>query len=231
VNRELSCLKNMLRKAVEWEYIADNPAWGVSQQREQLPEFTFLLEEESDRFVDQAPAHLRTLFIVALNTGLRRGELFKLEWRDLDFNTGQGIVSVKAAKNYETRYVPMNEKTRRSLLDHPKRLVDGKVCPLVFNTPKGEPLHDIRTGMGYALERAQIGRHIRFHDLRHTFASDLVMEGVDIRTVAKLLGHKDIRITMRYAHLAPDHLQAAVNVLDERKRKVKKEESENLVSQ
>ena len=73
---------------------------------------------------------------------------------------------------------------------------------------------DVKKGLAGALERAGIHRHVRFHDLRHTFASHLVMHGVDIRQVANLLGHKDIKVTMRYAHLAPEHLQAAVDALE-----------------
>ena len=67
-----------------------------------------------------------------------------------------------------------------------------------------------------SLKRAEITRHVRFHDLRHTFASHLVMKGVDLRTVANLMGHRDIKMTMRYAHLAPEHLQAAVDILEVR---------------
>ena len=71
----------------------------------------------------------------------------------------------------------------------------------------------MRTGFENALKRAGLSR-VRFHDLRHTFASHLVMGGVDIRTVQELLGHKDIRMTMRYSHLAPDHMRKAVGILD-----------------
>ena len=83
----------------------------------------------------------------------------------------------------------------------------------VFAKSTGEGLKSISNGFEGAVRRCKLGKHIRFHDLRHTFASHLVMKGVDLRTVAKLMGHRDIRVTMRYAHLAPDHLQAAVDVL------------------
>ena len=86
--------------------------------------------------------------------------------------------------------------------------------PQTSPEPKdGEGLKSIRNGFEAAVKRAGIEKHIRFHDLRHTFASWLVMKGIDLRTVAKLVGHRDIRITMRYAHLAPEHLQAAVDAL------------------
>ena len=216
VNRELSCLKNMLRKAVDWDYLETNPAWGVSQQREEPPEFEFLTFEEADRLVEVCAPRIRTFLVLALNTGMRKGELFGLEWRDVDFQKGKkGMVTVREPKNYETRHIPMNSKLREALAAHPRRIANGEKCPLVLCSEEGKPYKDVRTSFGTALGDAGIKKHIRIHDLRHTFASHLVMRGVDLRTVAKLMGHRDIRVTMRYAHLAPDHLHAAVGVLDD----------------
>jgi site-specific recombinase XerD len=215
LNRELSCLKNMLRKAVEWEYLETNPAWGVSQQREDVPEFEFLTFEEAEKLVVTAPVRIKTLLILALNTGMRKGELFKLEWRDVDYRKGKyGIIAVRKTKNHETRHIPMNSRVQAALLSHPHRIVDGKNCPFVFREEGGQSF-DVRADFRDALKNAGItGKHIRFHDLRHTFASHLVMRGKDLRTVAKLMGHRDIRVTMRYAHLAPEHLQDAVEALE-----------------
>ena len=110
----------------------------------------------------------------------------------------------------------MNRTVREALQRHPKRIANSQVCSLVFSSEKGNPITDVKKGFAGALKRAGIDRHVRFHDLRHTFASHLIMKGVDLRTVAKLMGHRDIEMTMRYAHLAPDHLQAAVDALDTR---------------
>lgn len=224
MNRELCCIKNMLRKSVDWGYLESNPAWGVKQQQENPPEFDFLREEEIDSLIEQAAPHLKTLFTLAIYTGMRRGELFKLEWRDVDFSKGEkGMITVRDTKNRDTRYIPMNNMSREALQRHPKRILvetdeKGKVtrreCPLVFSSQDGGPFKWLDTGFKGALERAGITRYIRFHDLRHTFASHLTMKGVDLRTVAKLMGHRDIKMTMRYAHLGPDHLQAAIDVLD-----------------
>ena len=215
INRELSCLKNMLRKAVDWEYIETNPAWGVRQQREEVQEFGFLLEGESCRLINECPPHLQPIVIVALNTGMRRGELLSLQWQDVDFNKGdKGLIAVRKTKNHETRYIPINALVRETLLALPRNITGGKSISFVFAKSTGEGLKSIRNGFEAAVKRAEIGKHIRFHDLRHTFASHLVMRGVDLRTVAKLMGHRDIRVTMRYAHLAPEHLQAAVDALE-----------------
>ena len=214
LNRELSCLKNMLRKAVDWEYLEANPAWGVSQQREEVIEFEFVREEEIPLLIDACPAHLKPVVIFALQTGMRRGEILNLQWQDVSFDKGErGLITVRKTKNHETRYIPMTPLVRETLQDLPRNIASGKDASFVFARPDGEGIKSIRNGFEAAVRRSKLGKHIRFHDLRHTFASLLVMKGVDLRTVAKLMGHRDIRVTMRYAHLAPEHLQAAVDVL------------------
>lgn len=215
VNRELCCIKNMMRKAVDWQYLDVNPAWGVTQQREEAPEFEFLTFDEADRLTEVALPGIRALVVTALNTGMRKGELMKLTWGDVDFEKGKhGVITVRQTKNHETRYIPMNARVHTVLREHPARIANGQKCPLVFCNEDGSALAvDVRAALSASLAAAGIAKHIRFHDLRHTFASHLTMRGIDLRTVAKLLGHRDIRITMRYAHLAPDHLQAAVDVL------------------
>ena len=204
----------MLRKAVDWEYIDDNPAWGVKQRREEVPEFEYLTAHEMDRLLEACPAHLQPIVIVALYTGMRRGEILNLEWKDVNLDVGdRGLITIRKSKNHDTRYIPMNSLVSETLMKHPKRIVGGKVSDHVFSNRDGAAVKSIRNGFEAAVRRARINKHIRFHDLRHTFASHLVMRGVDLRTVAKLLGHRDIRVTMRYAHLGSDHLQAAVDVL------------------
>ena len=214
INRELSCLKNMLRKAVDWEYLESNPAWGVSQQREEVPEFEILTEEDEALLLNVCQPFLRRIVIFALNTGMRRGEILSLQWRDVDFDMGErGIITIRKTKNHEIRYLPMNPLVRETLHGLPRNIASGKNESYVFAKSTGEGVKSLRNGYEAAVKRANLGKHIRFHDLRHTFASNLVMKGVDLRTVAKLMGHRDIRVTMRYAHLAPEHLQAAVDVL------------------
>ena len=219
VNRELCCLKNMLRKAVDWEYLTGNPAWGVKQSKEEPKEFDFLTEQEADILLEKCLPFIRTFLALAIHTGLRKSEMFRLEWRDVSFRKGQkGVITVRDTKNHETRHVPMNDMVRASLEAHPKRIVDGKLCVHVLCNEAGKPYKDLRRAFRTSLDNAEIHRHIRINDLRHTFASHLVMKGVDLRTVAMLMGHKDIKMTMRYAHLAPDHLQAAVDKLTDRSK-------------
>jgi integrase len=154
--------------------------------------------------------HLTPLVLLALNTGLRRGELFQLRWRDVDLAANVVTVRGDGAKSGLTRHVPLNVEAaavltawRGELVQDPQRLV--------FPSPLAEdsPLEDIKKAWAPLMRTAKIAG-FRFHDCRHTFASRLVQAGVDLNTVRELLGHADLKMTLRYAHLAPEHKAAAV---------------------
>lgn len=225
VNREIDTIKNMLRKAVEWGYLKNSPGEFVKKLKTGTPHFRYLSGEETKKLLDACRRsdnpHLYPFVVAALNTGMRLGELTAVEWKDIDFKRGILRVDNKKdhhTKNYRVRTIPMNEFLMQVLRKLPRRLDSS----YVFQRKDGSKFHKMRSGFENAVKRSGIP-HVRFHDLRHTFASHLVMGGVDIRTVQELLGHRDIRMTMRYSHLAPDHMRKAVNVLD-----YEKEESEAL---
>jgi integrase len=216
LNRELNTVKNMFRRAVEWEYLRDSPAKPTKWIKTSKGIFRFLSKDEAERFLAACRKsdnpHLHAIVTVALNTGMRRGEILRLRWEDVDFKRGRiQVVSREDGhtKNYESRTLPMNRVVKDALKRHPRRLDS----PYVFCNANGEPFRDVDSSFATALSRSGLP-HFRFHDMRHTFASWLVMGGVDVRTVQELLGHKDIRMTMRYAHLAPDHMQRAVAILE-----------------
>ena len=214
-NRELCRLKNMFKMAVAWGYIDSNPADGITQAKEPIEPADFLSKEEVNTLLDRCDGDVKPVFLLAVNTGMRWGELMSLTWRDVDFE--RGLITVWQAKNSETRHVPMNQAVRDALEAHRKQQAQeaGGIVPGVFvNADTGKPFNDLRRPLKRALKKAGVDRHIRFHDLRHTAASHLVMAGVDLRTVGKILGHKTAQITLRYAHLAPDHLKGAVERLD-----------------
>jgi integrase len=219
LNRELFVISNMFRKAVEWGYLREYPLAGVKKIKTGLQRFRYLTRDEIDRLLkssrESSNPQLYTFLVTALNTGMRLGELTALEWKDIDFGRKTILVDNKEdhhTKNYECRTIPMNDLLAEVLESHPRH----SDSPYVFvRGEDGEKFHKMRTSFENAVKRAGIP-HVRFHDLRHTFASHLVMGGVDIRTVQELLGHKDIRMTMRYSHLAPDHMKSAVQVLDRR---------------
>ena len=155
--------------------------------------------------------HLTPLILVALNTGLRRGELLGLQWRDVNLEKAFLTVEGGGAKTGQTRHIPLNTDVRRILQDWRPR--DAAASDFVFPGANAEmPMRDVKKGWGALLRRANV-TGFRFHDLRHTFASKLVMAGVDLNTVRDLLGHSTISMTLRYAHLAPEHQAAAVERL------------------
>lgn len=144
--------------------------------------------------------HLTPVVLLAMNTGLRRGELLSLQWSDVDLEAKVITVQAGNAKNGRQRHLPLNKEALSVITRWARQSNEqGRVF---------EP-RDTKKGWNALLDAAHIA-NFRFHDLRHHFASKLVMVGVDLNTVRELLGHSDIKMTLRYAHLAPEHLSAAV---------------------
>jgi integrase len=207
INRELACLRHMYNKAIEWGYVKINPVKGIKRLKEPPGRLRYLKPEEVKKLLDACHGHIRPIVVTALNTGMRKGELLNLKWADIDFENKK--ITVVNSKNNESRVIPINQTLYDELLDLSKRS-NGEY---VFSERNGVPFRDIKKGFSAALKRAGI-EDFRFHDLRHTFGSYLVMQGVDLRTVQQIMGHKDIKMTMRYSHLSPGHIQEAVKRLD-----------------
>ena len=153
--------------------------------------------------------HLKPMVLVSLNTGMRRGELFDLKWSAVNFSTNTITATGDTTKTNDTRHIPMNKETV-SVLEHWKKQA-GK-SRYVFPNQEGGRLEDVKSAWLRLLERAKI-HGFRWHDMRHDFASRLVMAGVPLNTVRDLLGHSDIKMTLRYAHLAPGTKAAAVELI------------------
>ncbi len=210
VNRELALLKNLFTKAIEWEKATENPVKKVRLYREENGRTRFLTEDEESRLLACCGPQLKPLVITALHTGFRASELRSLTWGDIDFRRRVITVRASYAKNGESRSVPMNEVLTTTL----KAVkLQGARGECVFCSRDGTPYRSFRSAFERAVRQAGIA-DFTFHDLRHTFASRLVMAGVDLPTVKELLGHKDITMTLRYAHLSSDHKQAAVKKLE-----------------
>jgi integrase len=207
VNRELQILHHMLRKAQEWGKALDNPVKHQRPLRVNNGRLRYLSLEEMQRLLAVADDVLHPILIAALHTGPRRSELFRLTWQDVDFK--QGVIRVLRTKNGERRELPMADTLRDTLQQLPRRLNSDYVFP----GKAGHGLVDIRKHFNRAVREAGIEAFV-FHDRRHTFASHLVMAGVDLMTVKEFLGHKDIKMTLRYAHLAPDYKRSAISRLD-----------------
>jgi integrase len=197
----------MFNKAIHWGYLTQNPLHDVQDFKEPPGRVRYLTDVEVEILLNSCYGHIKSIVIVALNTGMRKGEILNLEWRDVDLRNR--LIIIRNTKNNESRTIPINEILYETLtlLGH---TTDEQY---VFANRNGNPFGDVRTSFRNALKRAGI-EDFRFHDLRHTFASKLVMRGVNIRTVQTLLGHKDIAMTMKYSHLSDAHLKEAVKKLE-----------------
>lgn len=208
VNREIALLKVMFAKANEWGYSEANPVRTVRKFPEPLGRTRYLTDDEIERLYAASEPILREICALLINTGLRKGELEKLNWSDLDFD--QGTLFVSQSKAGKSRYIPLNTVAKGVLLRRRIRL--GAPSGLVFANKAGGT-HHYRKAYEKASEAAGL-KDARIHDLRHTFASHLVMRGVDLRTVQVLLGHSNMKMTERYSHLSPEHKASAVRALE-----------------
>lgn len=207
IQKELNCLKHLLRMAMEWEIIPVNPAQGVKSPRVPAGRVRYLQPGELKSVVEACPEWLQPIVMLAACTGMRRSEMPGLRWLDIDFKNNR--VLLPQTKNGEGRIVYLNQLAAAAL---DSVVPGGKVLPT--SKPFGEfTAAHVSVTFARVLKRLGI-EDFRFHDLRHSAASWLRMKGADIHTVAQLLGHKDLRMSARYIHLSPDFLSEAVGRLD-----------------
>lgn len=201
-NRHLALLKLVFRLAEKKGRIARNPVRLVRQKKENNARIRFLTAsaESALRSVLNDPAHVFA-FEIGLHTGVRCSEQYGMLWQDVDIDNG--IITVPVSKSGELRHVRMNSRVK-AILATMKAQSIGSGRVFEEQSP--------RYWFEAAVKAAGI-RDFTWHCLRHTFISRLVMAGVDLRTVQELVGHKNISMTCRYAHLAPSHEQAAVEKL------------------
>jgi integrase len=180
-------------------------AWRAERHQKLLP------GRDGD-FID----HVRPMVLMALNTGLRRGELLSLRWRHVNAEGRTVEVEGATAKTGQTRHVPLNTETLE-LLNGWRQHCKAKDEDFVFSVHEGRRMNSVKHAWATVATDAALNG-FRFHDLRHHFASRLVMAGQPLNTVRTLLGHSTITLTERYAHLAPGNLRAAIDAVDPRKK-------------
>lgn len=201
VNRELDTLRHMLNMAVKWKMIEESPYKGIRHFKVNNSNLRILNEEEFRKLYESASSELGAILLTAYATGMRLGEILNLKWEDV--NLKDNYILIRDSKNYESRTITIHASLKETLF----RLITKNKSEFVFEGRK-----TIKRAWQKALRLSGIS-HCRFHDLRHTFASNLVMNGVDIVTVAELMGHKDLSMTRRYSHPSPQHKQNAINSL------------------
>ena len=216
-NRWQACFSLVFRVAVDNEKVALNPASRIRRKAENNQAVRYLIREEEGRIraaLATRSASCLPAFIASLHTGLRASEQWNLTWSDIDLE--RKTLTVRKQKSGKgERHIRLNQVVVAALEGLRKDAdIDGVPSGVPFLNSRGTPMTTHRDWFDPAVEEAKVPNY-SWHKNRHTFASRLAMGSVDIRTIAQLMGHGTIQMTMRYAHLSPDHNQSAVDRLVE----------------
>jgi len=209
VNVELKALRIFYNFVIKCQCARENPANKVTFYREAEKKPTFLKKEEIDHLLKNSNG-LYPILYTFLKTGLRKSELINLRWDDLDFQRKCATVESKKSwhtKTGKSRQIPLDDDLLNVLRKLPR------TSEYIFLNTNGRKYDYHLNERVKKLEECIGIRNLTLHTLRHTFISHLVMSGVDLVTVKELAGHSDIKTTMRYAHLAPEHLRKSIGKL------------------
>jgi integrase len=206
VNLELACLKTLFNKAVEWGRTENNPAAKIKKFKLNNAREKILNGEEARRLIDFAPPALRPVLIIALKTGMRRGEILGLTWPAVNFI--KSFILIENSKSGKARKVPMSPAVREVLKALPR------VSDFIFYNPETKThIKSVTTAFETARDKAEVSG-VRFHDLRHTFSTWYIENGGDIVALSKILGHASIQMTLRYCNPTEEGMLRAVRKMD-----------------
>jgi len=223
VNREYSLLKSMFNRAIEWGiFDGKNPTNSLKKLQENNERCRWLTEDEQETLLSHCQGLTYVVVLTALKTGMRWGEIIRLKWKQennsnyVDFDNDVIYIHGALSKTNKSRYIPLSPLLKETLLSLPRYV---GVSHIFWRPEQSRELRSIRSPFAKALEMAEI-KDFKFHDLRHTFASQLVRNKVDLYVVQKLLGHASPKMTQRYAHLKKDQLWEAIQSIDRRENRV-----------
>lgn len=212
VNRSITIIKAFLNRAVAMNHLEKNPAQFVKKLKEEQRQIKYLSDIELKRLLEACSPRVKQIVTVFALTGMRLGELAHLRWKDIDFR--HNLIHIQnqpnwTTKSYKPRVIPMHQLVREIF----ESLERGKPDEYIFETRNGKPIDSyLRAEILRYAKKAKVNANVKM--LRSTFASNLVMNGVDIYAVSKLLGHHDVKITEKhYAHLTPDFLNQSITRL------------------
>ncbi|HHT9134604.1 MAG TPA: tyrosine-type recombinase/integrase [Candidatus Avalokitesvara rifleensis] len=206
INRELDTFGHIFTMAIKWNKSSRNPVKEVKSYKVENRKERILTLEEIERLLACSNGHTRNIIILALNTGMRLREMLNIKWEDV--NLIQGHITLRNTKNGRTRIVPMNQSVKNVI----QSIEKTENAYVFYDRRTGKPFNHIRTSFAKVLKKASISG-FRFHDLRHTAATYMVLGGADLATVKEILGHSTIDMTMRYSHPTPESKLKAVNTL------------------
>ena len=212
VSKELGILKSAYRYAIRWEWATKTPLAGVSLNQEGEGRLRWLTREEESRLLLACAHWLQTLVIVALDTGLRRANLVGLQ-REWVYHDGTVLIIPRQHMKLKRGAVTIPLTTRAAKIIH--AFYETSSSPYIFTRHNGTPYNAAAVSTAFLLSARHAGFHdVSLHTLRHTFVSRLVQAGRPLAEVAALAGHRDIRMTLRYGHLAPRHLEESIQALE-----------------
>lgn len=216
VNRYLAVLSHVFTIALkEWGWVTENPLRNISKLKEPRGRVRFLDDIERENLLvackESGSKYLYLVVILALSTGARKMEILGLLWKDVDLV--RGVIVLHETKNNERRVLPLTGHALNLMKQHAK--VRQINCELVFPSKDLKKPFDIRSAWEFALKRTQL-HDFKFHDLRHSAASYLVMNGASLAEIAEILGHKTLQMVKRYAHLSEAHTCKVVRLMNQK---------------
>jgi len=217
INFEVDTLRMIFNLAIKWNYLKENPTRNINRLKvDDSKPPRFLTKEECQKLLEASAPELYPIYFTFLNTGMRKAELENLQWGDIDLKRRR--IQIRRKENWQPktgeREIPINDKLLQLFQELKRDSKNTGNLDYVFDVIHAGHSHNwLRHELIKIGKKAGIDNLTKVHTLRHTFASHLVMSGVDLPTIKKLMGHTDIETTMIYAHLAPEHLSDAVNKL------------------
>ncbi len=218
INYELALMGHAFNLAIkEWEWLNENPVRKVSREKENNQRERWLTYEEEEKLLHSSPRWLQELIIFSLETGLRQSEVLNLQWSQIDLF--RRTITILEQKNKSKDVLPLNERAMEVLKARSK--IRNIKSNLVFYSKKGTRIDAANLMRAFRLAVKKSGiPHLRWHDLRHTFATRLAQCGVDLYKIQKLGRWKEISMLSRYAHHYPESLRDGVEILDEVRKKI-----------
>jgi integrase len=204
INRELAFLRLTLNMAVKWGRLKESPMRFVEFLKEPPGRTRVVTEEELNALFSVMPSHLKAMFLLALNTGMRLNEIRMLKWSQIRIQ--EKVATITRFKSGKEQIIDLNSVSI-AVLSNIIRRID---VPFVFYNPKtSKPWRCLSNAFSKACSKAHV-HNLRFHDSRHTYATDLLNSGADLRSIMDLMGHTSMRMVQRYTHPTRDRLRDAV---------------------
>ena len=213
VNRYLEAMSKMFNVAISNKIARLNPISEIKKLKQDNYKIRFLTKDEEAKLFEVLSSNKDYLYFIpivicALQTGMRKGEIINLKWSNIDFDNK--FIELLQTKSGKARKIPISDKLMIELC----KLKEQKLSEYVFTNPYTKTRYvSIHKGFGEVLKKANI-KNFRFHDLRHTAATRMTEMGIDLAVVQEILGHSDVKTTMRYAHPVPERKLKAIEVLN-----------------